>query len=101
MKMLQKEIRGLKVVIQYDRPSKYYLNKVGDIVTDLDEYRLNRMLDYLKGKKGAFTEQFTAINEEEYAKLLKADTKWLNQEIKRSGRAKTGGIATMLTNKGY
>jgi len=101
MPRLAKTEKGLTVVIQYDKDSHWYIDESGNPVSDLDEYRLNRMLSNLKGRKGTFTETYQAVSQNALNKHKASENAWVQRESKRLGSASNCSISSILTNKGY
>ena len=79
----------------------YICEKSGNIIYDFDEYRLNRTFNDLKGRKGVFIEKYTALSEIQLKKIQKQNNDEVERLIKKIGLARSGGIAAMLSNKGY
>lgn len=100
---LIKTNKGLTVKLIRDKIGFAYMcEKSGNIIYDFDEYRLNRTFNDFKGRKGVFIEKYTALTEIQLKKIQKQNNEEVERLIKKTGLAHSGGgIATMLSNKGY
>lgn len=99
---LIKSNKGLTVKLIRDKIGFAYIcEKSGNIIYDFDEYRLNRTFNDLKGRKGVFIEKYTALSEIQLKKIQKQNNDEVERLIKKIGLARSGGIAAMLSNKGY
>jgi hypothetical protein len=98
MIVAQKTIGNISVSFEAERKAEYYLNESGDI-KQLDEDYLLYTIHNLKQaqKKGSFVYKLKPIGKEKRNALIKADNQWIE---KNSKPIKSGGIFTMLSNKG-
>ena len=77
----------LKVIIRYDKESKYYKDEANNIVSNLDEYRVNKYLNDNKGKSGILVYTFQAVDKSFVYSQIQSNNKWLNREYKKIGKA--------------
>jgi len=94
-----------KITVNFhvDKLSEIYFKKDGNGNNSLvyfDESMLYRELHLLKkaGKKGIFNFTLTAASAREKNTFIAAQNKWVNDNYTP---IKSGGIFTMLKNKGY
>jgi hypothetical protein len=101
-----KVFKNITVVLKANKVSTKYLNECGDI-KELDDFYAYRVAEMArngkvgKRKKTVITEVFTAIIESQAKQAITGLNKSINGLIKKEGLANTGGISTMLKNKGY
>lgn len=100
MEILSKSKAELTVKIMTDKIGYAYMDKANNIFYDFDEYRLNRIFESLKGKKGTFIEEYKGITKSELYQIQKENNKEIDKLINKTGIARSGGIFTMFKNKG-
>jgi hypothetical protein len=100
MEILSKSKAGLTVKLMADKISFAYMDKANNIFYDFDQYRLNRIFDSLKGKKGTFIEEYKGISKSELNHIQTQNNKDLNRLVKKTGLAESAGIVTIFKNKG-
>lgn len=85
----------ITVVYVFDKESEFYTDAAGNIISDLDKYRMHREYENLKyaRKTGVFTSEFKAIDHKTVNKLIESDNAWIDHECKRFG------IGTFQNNK--
>ncbi len=99
---LTKTNKSLTVNIIIDNPSKFCLNKNGEI-RYFDNDLLLSEFSFLKEakKKGVFNIYFTSITAKQHNEIIKMQNKNINRLINKTGLAISGGLVTMLKNKGF
>jgi hypothetical protein len=99
MTLYEKTIDKITVKILADKSSKYYLTDHKDILHMDDDYILHQIA-MLKaaGKKGVFEIQLTPISINAKDRIIEAENRWVKAN---STKIKSGGIITMLLNKGF
>ncbi len=100
MEILSKSKNGLTVKLMTDKIAYAYMDKANNIFYDFDQYRLNRIFESLKGKKGIFVEKYKGISESELNQIQKENNKEIDKLVKKTSLAESGGIFTMFKNKG-
>lgn len=98
MTIAEKTIGKITYIVNADKKSNYYLNKSNDIVI-ADECYILKQINLLKlaNKKGTFVENLKAITDNQKRYLNNCDIKFIDKNYES---IKSGGIVTMLKNKG-
>jgi len=98
MEIARKTIGKVTVSVIADKKSTYYLNESRDI-KKVDECFLMHQIALLKNAKkaGSFIIKLTAISERQKQNLIGNDLNFVKKNYKK---VQSGGIFTMLKNKG-
>lgn len=98
MEIATKTIGKITVSVITDKKSNYYLSESNDIKI-VDECFLLHQIAMLKNAKktGLFVIKMTAISDQQKNKFIASDLNFINKNAKD---IKSGGIITMLKNKG-
>lgn len=99
MELINRTIGKITLMINVDRESTYYINKSNDIKT-IDENFVLHEISMLKDAKktGVFKIELTAISNSQRNNIINQMNNYVNKNAKN---IKSGGVITMLKNKGY
>jgi hypothetical protein len=99
IKISEKTIGKITVIVLADKKSNYYLSESNDIKIIDEDFMLHQISMLKSAKKtGVFTIKMQSISNNLKDKLIKKDNDFI---MKNAKKIKSGGIFTMLKNKGY